>query len=810
VTSSPPPPAGYGQPPRTGAASKTRIQPLPAVIIATFVAMAVGMVLASLLLYNAYAGSLPDVTVLEEYNPDEGSVVLSADEQELATFAETNRRVVSYSEIPTLVVDATVSAEDHTYWENPCVDPRAIVRALLQNISAGDVVSGASTICQQLVRSVLLPPDLMADPGRQLERKIKEAMLALELDAAYPGQEGKEQIMEFFLNEMYYGNNGYGIWAAVDRYFGKDFTDPAPENEVTAGEAALVAGLLRAPSLLDPTLYGVQAVDEAGAPIPGVLEVPADAEPVVIRDDVLDEMVQLGYLSTRERDSILREPVYVLVPDSPDYLAPHFVYATRREAAALLGSEDIIDRGGLRIETTLDYEGYQVAAEKWAQVVYDMERLTDDELAARYGAVAMTWINQLQGRNIGNDAIVTLNYRTGAVIAYVGSANFYGEVTDIHQPQFDVVGQAFRQSGSAFKPITYATGFETGTITPATMFMDVETEIVPGYPVRNADLRERGPVRVRDALKYSLNIPVTKAQQLIGTEQVVSQAERLGLEWDESQDPNVASLTLGTIGVRMIDLAAAYGALANGGIYHQPYLIERIVDRDGNVIYDHATDGPEPVQAISPQSAYLVTDILADNTDPAANPLWGPRFQLLTDAGRRPATLKTGTTTDFKDLQAFGFLAADADPANDEGALMTGVWVGNSDFSSIDSVFAADGPTFIWHDYMAEVTTLNALPVRDFVRPINIVERTIDAMTGQAPGEFTETTLVELFAASGPGLATDESHRELAIEIETGKVWQEGCGDFVPATPGPSGTPLPTGEPIPEPTPAPPLLRVFL
>jgi membrane peptidoglycan carboxypeptidase len=443
-------------------------------------------------------------------------------------------------------------------------------------------------------------------------------------------------------------------------------------------------------------------------------------------------------------------------------------------------------------------------------VVYDMDRLTDDELAARYGPDAMNWINQLQGRNIGNDAIVTLNYRTGAVVAYVGSSNFDGDATPIHQPQFDVVGQAFRQSGSAFKPVTYATGFETGTITPATMFMDVSTEIVPGYPVRDADLGERGPVRVRDALKFSLNIPVTKAQQLIGTEQVVDQAERLGLDWDPAQDPNVASLTLGTIGVRMIDLAAAYGTLANEGIYREPYLIQRIVDRDGNVLYDRETDGRDPEQAISPQAAYLVTDILADNTDPAQNALWGPRFQLLTDAGRRPATLKTGTTTDFRDLQAFGYLAADPDPELDEGALITGVWVGNSDFSSIDSVFAADGPTFIWHDYMTEVTALNALPVRDFVRPEGIVDRTIDVMTGQAPGEFTPATMGEIFMAAGPSLATDDAHRELAIEAQTGKIWQAGCGDYVPATPGPTAAPGPSGEPIPEPTPAPPSLRVFL
>ena len=149
-----------------------------------------------------------------------------------------------------------------------------------------------------------------------------------------------------------------------------------------------------------------------------------------------------------------------------------------------------------------------------------------------------------------------------------------------------MVGQAFRQSGSAFKPITYATGFERGAITPSTMFMDVKTDIANGFSPPNADERERGPVRVRDALKYSLNIPVAKAQQLIGTENVVDEAKRLGLSFDPSQDPNVPSLTLGTIGVHMLDLAGAYGGLANGGVLAPPYLIDKITGPDGKVIYD--------------------------------------------------------------------------------------------------------------------------------------------------------------------------------------------------------------------------------
>jgi membrane peptidoglycan carboxypeptidase len=478
------------------------------------------------------------------------------------------------------------------------------------------------------------------------------------------------------------------------------------------------------------------------------------------------------------------------------------VYAVRREANDLLEGEDLLDTGGLRIVTTLDYAGYQTSAEKWAAVAYDMDRMSDEELVAKYGEAALQWIGQLQGRNINNDAIVTVNYRTGAVLAYVGSASFYGEATPEHQPNYDVIGQAYRQSGSAFKPITYAAGFESGTITPATMFMDVEGEIVDGYSVPNADNRQRGPVRVRDALKYSLNIPVAKAQQLIGTDTVVDLAERLGLEWDPRQADGVAvpSLTLGTIGVHMLDLAGAYGAIANGGEFVPPYLIQRIEDGDGNVIYDHDTDADDAQRVLSAASAHLVSDILADNTDPTTNPLWGPRFQLQTpDGTRRPATLKTGTTNDFRDLQAMGYLAPNAeDPEDPTGAIVTGVWVGNSDFSAIQDVFAADGPTFIWHDYMAEVAALNELPVRDFARPEGVTEVSVDAISGMLPGEHTTTTVTEIFRIDRAPTEQDTTHRELAIEAETGKIWQEGCGDFETASP--SASPDPSAEP-PPPTP---------
>ncbi|HYM51890.1 MAG TPA: transglycosylase domain-containing protein [Candidatus Dormibacteraeota bacterium] len=797
MTRRPEPPRGTYPPPGARRAAPRRaaprMVPLPAIILGAFAALGAALFVGLMGVYAAYTSGLPNPQDLENFELSEGSSVVSADGIELATFAAEQRRVLAFEEIPELLVNAQVAAEDDTFWVNPCIDFQSIVRAAIQNLSAGEEVSGGSTICQQLVRIRLFDPELMADPDRRFERKIKEWILALRVGETYGGQEGREKILEMYMNQVYYGNQAYGIWAAANTYFGKDTRSPEPEQQLTVGEAALLVGLVRAPSALDPTAEAVEQTDADGN---SILVVPDEAGAKRVQGFVLDNMVESGYITAAEAEAAANETIILAPPRDLQYKAPHFVYAVRRAAAELLGNEDLLDRGGLEIATTLEYDNYQRFAEKWAGVAYDLDRLTDEELIAKYGEPALAWIKQLQGRNINNDALVTLNYRTGAVLAYVGSANFYGEATPAHQPAFDVIGQAYRQSGSAFKPVTYATGFERGVLSPATLFMDVKGEIVDGFEVPNADGGERGPVRVRDALKYSWNIPVTKAQQLIGTENLVAQAERMGLEWDPAHGGEIAvpSMTLGTLGVHMLDLAGAYGMIANGGILAEPYLIETITDRAGTVIYNRSEDAPEPERVLSEQSAYLVTDILADNTDPAQNSIWGQRFQLLDESGsRRPATLKTGTTNDFKDLQAFGYLAPDVDPAISEGAILTGVWVGNSDFSAIADVFAADGPTFIWHDYMAEVVANLGIKIRDFPRPTGIVELEVDAISGMRPGEFTESTITELFAESNQPTQEDTVHRELRIEEETGKIWQEGCGDFVTASPsgGPDASAAP-------------------
>jgi membrane peptidoglycan carboxypeptidase len=405
--------------------------------------LAIGAFVMLLSVYASFTSDLPDVADIENFDLAEGSTVVSADGTELASFAVEDRREIAFDEIPEIMVQAQVAAEDQTFWTNPCVDFKAIVRAVLQNFQAGQTVSGASTICQQLIGMRLFDAEMTADPERRVELKIKEGILALRLDDRYPGTEGKQRIIEMYLNQVYYGNNAYGIWAAANAYFGKDITSEDPEDQLTPSEAAMLASLVRAPSRLDPTTEAIQ--QEVDGEVR--LLVPETAGAINSRNIVLEQMFESEFITAAEYQDALDEQIVLAPPRDRAYLAPHFVYAVRREANELLEGEELLDTGGLRIVTTLDYEGYQTSAEKWAQVAYDMDRLDDAELTEKYGEEALGWISQLRGRNINNDAIVTVNYRTGAVLAYVGSANFFGEATPAHQPNFDVIGQAYRQSG---------------------------------------------------------------------------------------------------------------------------------------------------------------------------------------------------------------------------------------------------------------------------------------------------------------------------------------------------------------------------
>ncbi|MFL5675437.1 MAG: penicillin-binding transpeptidase domain-containing protein, partial [Chloroflexota bacterium] len=322
-------------------------------------------------------------------------------------------------------------------------------------------------------------------------------------------------------------------------------------------------------------------------------------------------------------------------------------------------------------------------------------------------------------------------------------------------PKYDAAGDGSRQPGSAFKPILYASAFDAGRLTPGSLLLDVTTEFNSreAWAPRDADQLERGPVLVRKALQYSLNIPAIRALERVGNDQVDKTAEAFGIRFTGGREAYLqAGLAgaLGTVEVRPIDLTSAYGAIANGGVRVPPRMILQIIGPDGKVVWE----APKPAgkAAISPQAAFLVQDILAGNTDKKQNPIWSAKLALYNGKGgtRRPAAVKTGTANDARDLATYGFL-----PAGRSGhpSLAVGIWMGNSDHSNPKAKDPATSLTAaapLWHAFVRDYTT--GWPVANFSRPDGVVHATIDAWTGGAPGPWTRDTTREWFiAGTQPG-----------------------------------------------------------
>ena len=334
-------------------------------------------------------------------------------------------------------------------------------------------------------------------------------------------------------------------------------------------------------------------------------------------------------------------------------------------------------------------------------------------------------------------------------MAYVGSAGYYCDdlASPQFDPKFDVAGRGYRQPGSAWKPLVYVTGFDNHTVTPGTLLMDVITEFARGWFPRDADLKERGPVLMRDALTYSLNIPDDPRTRPHRRRRRSEPRPRAGHHIRPRRQPAAGRGLAGAIGTaetNMVQLTSAYATIANGGVQIQPRTILEIVDSNGNQV---PIDGlNQPKQLMSQQASWLMSDILKDSTDPAVNTIFGPRLEIVNVVGdplipgsdRRPAAAKTGTTNDLRDLSAYGYLAPPADPSQPQ--IVTSVWMGNSDHSpplgGDVSIVAADGPGRVWSSYLRELS--RGWPVAQFPPPPSgIVSATIDAYSGGAPGPWT-------------------------------------------------------------------------
>jgi peptidoglycan glycosyltransferase len=678
-----------------------------------------------------------------------------------------------------VVLDATTAIEDKDFWTNPGFDPFAIVSAGLDSLNGN--ARGASTITQQLVRQRLLDPALVQDPDRQVERKAKEIIQSIRLTEAYPGDAGKREIITTYLNQNYYGSQLYGVKAAAKGYFGLDDLD-----ELTLSQAATLAAIVKSPSAYDLRRNAVTQDD-------GAIVVPATTEVVQRRNYVLELMktrsvLTKGEYTAADYDAAKKEPVVLVAEETPRWVAPHFVWQVREEMSRILCGDQAesctaLETGGYKIITTVDLD-MQAVAEKWVKASTIVPKAKDPRAAAKaLGMKYQPWMQRLRGENVWNGALIAMDYKTGEVLAYVGSADYYASKSSKRlQPKFDVLADGWRQPGSAFKPIHYSIGIDDQKLTAATGFMDVTTDFGGGWAPTDSDNLERGPVRLRGALQWSLNIPAVKGIYATGVDRVFSVSQRMGVRY-QGQAPTAAlSMGIGTEVVHPADLTQAYATIANGGLYIPRVTVLKVTDPAGKNVY--AYKPPKGDLAITPQAAYVITDILKGNTNPEVNPAWG-KFKIMDGSKRRPATLKTGTNDEARDLGAYGFIA----PSKDDKkypSLVVGVWNGNSDYSILGKIFSFDAPTYVWQGFLKEVT--KGWPITDWKEPDGIVHADVDAFSGMRPGPYSRRTVDEIFIkgtvpdqvdntkVAGCGGGVLDFSR---IEADRPASWQDAIQDWV-------------------------------
>lgn len=582
-------------------------------------------------------------------------------------------RPVDLEEIPLALRRAVIATEDASFYENPGFSPRAIARALWVNFRHGQIVSGGSTITQQVARNVILSPK--ARHRRDWRRKVHETVIALWMTCTL----GKERILTLYLNETYFGNMSYGVEAAARAYFGK------PVSQLDLAECALLAGLPQSPTRYNP-LTNLQAAKER-------------------QKDVLTLMVKADYITAEQAKGAHRESLQ-FASEPLQIQAPHFCMMVRERLDQVLEPE-AIQRGGLRIHTTLDL-GLQRAAEDPLQRHLEaLNRETPD----------------MPSHNVHNGAVVVMDPDTGRVRALIGSPDYFDEKIN------GAVNAtlSLRQPGSAIKPLTYAAAF-AGGYSPATPIADVRTTFItqegnPYTPI-NYDYKYHGLVSLRQALACSYNAATVRLLDEIGTDKLFAMARRLGITTLRENRSNGLALTLGSGEVTLLELTAAYSALANGGQGVQPHIIDYVEDAEGRLLYQSS---PSAHQVLDERIAYLITDILAD--DYARLPSFGEDNALELPF---PAAVKTGTTTNWRDNWTVGY----------SSERVVGVWVGNANNEPMKQVSGVSGAAPIWN---ATMRSIHRHPPPPFARPDGIVEKQVCALSGLLPNPACQKHKTELF-----------------------------------------------------------------
>lgn len=606
------------------------------------------------------------------------------------------RELAHIQDLPPALINATVATEDKNFFTNPYgVDPLATMRAFISNLQGQRIVSGASTITQQLVKNVLLDPEERYE--QSYDRKLREAILAFRISKEY----SKNDILQLYLNEIFYGNLSYGVEAAAQTYFGVSARD------LTLPEAALIAGLPQSPNFYDPFENYTAAK--------------------LRQEDVLDLMVEQGYITEEEAEAakaVDLKPILQAQQARAQIVPikyPHWVNYVRSQLEQRYG-QDLYSLG-LRVYTTLDPKIQDIAEAKVREQ-----------------------IDQIRSSNATNSAAIVIDPKTGEILAMVGSYDYY----DKSISGAINMSTSLRQPGSTLKPFTYVTAFEKLNWNPGTIVLDRAsvfsgTATMPEWRPQNFDNQFQGAVTVRQALARSRNIPAVLALQKIGIQSLLDTLHKAGITTLDDPARLGLTVTLGGGEVRLVDLTYAYSVFANDGVqigervpdsrlvpgYRklEPVAINKITDSFGKVIYEYKpTPERNTARIFRPTLAYEITDILSD--DEARSATYGRNGYL--KLKNRPAAAKTGTTDDSRDAWTIGYTPD----------FVVGVWVGNTNDTPMQGVSGGSGAGFIWNGIMEEINANR--PVAQFPIPAGLVKTKMSAVTGMLPGPVTPVIVEDL------------------------------------------------------------------
>lgn len=656
---------------------------------------------------------LPPMQALEDYAPSLTTRVYDVKGAVVAELSIEKRALLPLSKIPVDLQSAVIAVEDDNFMRHWGISPKGMIRSALRNFIARRVVQGASTITQQLAKQIFLKPE------RKISRKIREVLLALTIERNF----SKQEILQFYLNQVYFGEGAYGAQSAARNYFGKEV------SEMTLADCALLAGLIRAPHANSPFVNPENARKR--------------------RAVVLQRMLEEKMITAAERDAALAQPIPLSRPVGLETQAPYFVEHVRRRLEQKYGTAAVW-RGGLKVYTTLDLDVEKKAEEVMEKALSDFDakaQVEHDKKLKELSAggeplppeVSTAPLAKIQG------AFVLMDVKTGAVRAMIGGR-------DSH---FNRVIQAKRQPGSTFKPFVWAAALNSG-MTPASLVDDAPLAFYfdgrdwrllegatdqysinlatqpfaasPDFKIwvpNNFDGKFMGRITLRTALAHSRNIASINLITQVGPPLVVEIARRAGIRSDLEPAP---ALGLGASVVTPMEMTAAFGTFANGGIAVTPYTVERVEDSTGRVLEAHL---PSEHEAISPQVAYLVASMMKSVVQGGTGQYAGRL--------KRPLAGKTGTSNDNRDLWFIGYTPD----------LAAGAWMGYDDFASLGRKDWTGGSTVVpwWTEIMGDV--LKDMPKRDFPVPPGIAFAAVDSTTGLlfGPNCPKKNKFLEAFAA---------------------------------------------------------------